>query len=196
MNPTASIVVREQRKGPCYEAMFRHDGQLVKRRVGPAWLERDPASEAWRPRKGRVQPGYFDERRAHVRAAEIVAGYVVEAADIERARREREARGVTFRELANEYLRWLEDVNGAKPSSLRDHRSVFAEPGESYKRGAGTINGHVMAALGDRPAAEITTREIDRLLTKVARTGASPATVNKYRAKITAAFNYGMRERT
>ena len=103
---------------------------------------------------------------------------------------------MTFRELSDEYLRWLEDVKGAKPSSLRDHRSVFAEPGTAYKRGNGTTNGHVMDAIGDRPAAEITTRQIDRLLTRIARTGASPSTVNKYRAKIGAAFNYGMREST
>ncbi len=42
---------------------------------------------------------------------------------------ERRRRGVTFRELAVEYLRWLEDVKGAKPSTLRDHRCVLAEPG-------------------------------------------------------------------
>ena len=194
MAPSASIVVREQHEGPVYQAMFRHGGRLVKRRIGPAWLER--VDGRWLPRRGRVQPGFYDERRAHVRAAEIVAGYVVEAENIEQVKREREERGVTFRELADEYLRWLEDVKGAKPSSLRDHRSVFAEPGTTYKRGNGTINGHVMDAIGDRPAAEITTRQIDHLLTRIARTGASPSTVNKYRAKIGAAFNYEMREST
>ena len=194
MNPSASIAVREQREGPMYAAMFRYRGQLVKRKIGPAWLERVDAE--WKPRRGRVRTGFYDERRAHVRAAEIIAQYVAEAEDIERVKREREQSGVTFREVASEYLRWLEDVKGAKPASLRDHRSVLAEPGESYKRGNGTSNGHVMEALGDRPATEITTREIDRLLSKVARTGASASTVNKYRARISAVFNYGMREST
>jgi hypothetical protein len=39
---------------------------------------------------------------------------------MERDADERRRRGVTFRELAGEYLRWLEDVKGAKPSTLRD----------------------------------------------------------------------------
>jgi integrase len=53
-----------------------------------------------------------------------------------------------------------------------------------------------MAALGDRPASEITTREVNKLLDKVAAGGGSASTVNKYRAVIVAIFNYGMREST
>jgi integrase len=53
-----------------------------------------------------------------------------------------------------------------------------------------------MAALGDRPAAKISTREIEELLRTVSKSGASPSTVNKYRARIAAVFNYGMREST
>ena len=41
-----------------------------------------------------------------------------------------------------------------------------------------------MAALGDRPASKITTREINALLTKVSDDRRSPSTVNKYRAVI------------
>jgi hypothetical protein len=37
-NPSATIVVREHRGRPFYEAKFRHEGQQVKRRIGPAWL--------------------------------------------------------------------------------------------------------------------------------------------------------------
>ena len=44
--PNANIVVREHRGQPFYEAKFRHNGQQVKRRIGPAWLERDPATGA------------------------------------------------------------------------------------------------------------------------------------------------------
>src|SRR5208282_452884 len=109
---------------------------------------------------------------AHVAAAEIVSQYVDDAANVERLERERMQAGATFREVAQEYLSWLEDVKGAKPATLRDHRSVLAEPGATHKRGIGTINGHVMAALGDRPASKITTREINQLLVKVSETGA------------------------
>jgi hypothetical protein len=34
-NPTASIIVREQRGQPFYEAKFRYGGRQIKRRVGP-----------------------------------------------------------------------------------------------------------------------------------------------------------------
>jgi len=192
--PTASLIVREHRGQPFYEAFFRHDGKQVKRRIGPAWLERD--SDDWRPRRGRVGDGFYDDRRAHVAAAGIVAGYVAEAANVERVEHERKTAGVTFRELAREYLSWLEIVKGAKPATLRDHESVLAEPGTAYKRGKGTINGHVMKALGDSPAAKITTRKVEEVLTTVAKTGASPSTVNKYRARIAAVFNYGMSDAT
>jgi integrase len=195
MSPVPSIVIREGRGQAFYEAKFRHQGRQVKRRIGPAWLDRDPDG-GWRPRRGRVSDGFYDERRAHVAAAEIVSAYVADAAEVERVERERKQAGVTFREVAEEYLSWLERVNGAKPSTLRDHRSTLAEAGTPYRRGSGTINGHVMAALGDRPASKITTREINELLTKVSDTGASPSTVNKFRAVIVAVLNYGAKEDT
>jgi integrase len=190
--PTHSLIIVEQRGAVYYEAKFRHDGHQVKRRLGPAWLVCD--GSGWSPRRGRVREGFYDERRAHVKAAAIVAAYVAEAANIEQRRREREALGVTFREVAEDYLRWLEEVKGAKPATLSNHRSVLAEPDTPYRRGNGMVTGHVMRALGDRPAAKITTREVEELLVEVSKTGVSPRTVNKYRAVISAIFNYGMRE--
>jgi hypothetical protein len=71
---------------------------------------------------------------------------------LERDVEERRRPGVTFRELARDYLRWLEEVKGARPSTLRDHGSVLAEPGQAYRRGKGSARGLIMAALGDRPA--------------------------------------------
>jgi integrase len=195
-NPSATIIVREHRGQVFYEAKFRHHGRQVKRRIGPAWLERDPDAGDWRRRRGRIPEGAYDERSAHVAAAQLVARHVTEAADVERVEQERRARGVTFREVAHAYLRWLENVRGAKPSTLVGHRSVLAEPGIPYKRGKGTTAGHVMAALGDRPAAKITTREIEDLLARVSETGASPRTVNKHRNVIAAIFNYGRKPST
>ena len=40
--PNANIIIREHGGQPFYEAKFRHVGRQVKRRIGPAWLERDP----------------------------------------------------------------------------------------------------------------------------------------------------------
>jgi integrase len=195
-SPSASIVVVEQGGRVYFEAKFRYQGRQVKRRIGIAWLERDPATKGWRPRRGRVPAGAYDARRAHVAAAEIVSAYVADATEAERVELERKQNGATFREVAHGYLDWLEKIHGAKPSTLRDHRSTLAEPGTAYRRGSGTINGHVMAALGGRPASKITTREINQLLTKLSDAGTSPGRVNKYRAVISAIFNYGIKEDT
>jgi integrase len=173
---------------------FRYAGQQVKRRIGPAWL-RD-ALGGWVPRRGRVADGYFDERRAHVAAAELVATYVKDFNESERVERERRTRGVTFRELAHGYLEWLEKVRGAKHSTIRSHQSDLAEPGTPHKRGTGVTAGHIMAALGDRPAAQIAPREIETLLRTVAATGVSARTVNRTREIVCAAFNYGVKSTT
>jgi integrase len=190
--PAASLVVREHNGRPFYEAKFRRGRRQVKRRIGPAWLERD--GSGWRRRRGRVAPDAFDERRAHAAAAAIVAMYVEEAADDERLERQRQLDGITFRELSAAYLGWLQEVKAAKPATLRDHSYVLAEPGAPYKRGKGQLLGHVMKAIGDKPARKLTTRDIDALLRTVAATGVSARAVNKTRNIIAAAFNYGMRE--
>jgi integrase len=91
---------------------------------------------------------------------------------------------------------WLKDVEGAKPSTLRDHQSLLAEPGSPRTRGTGVYTGRIMAHLGDLPAKEITVGQIDSLLTSIAGTGASARTVNKTRQLVCAAFNYGMRPKT
>jgi integrase len=191
--PTASLVVREHNGQPFYEAKFRYQGQQVKRRIGRAWLTRNETTNAWVHRHGRVRDGFYDERRAHVRAAELAAAVVAEADKAERIERERRARGVTFREVAHAYLGWLETVRGAKPATLRQHRCDLAEPDEPYKRGVGRTAGHIMRAIGARPAAKVTTAEIEALLASVAGTGAAPRTVNRIREVLCAAFNFAIR---
>jgi hypothetical protein len=158
--PTASLIVCEQHGEVYYEAKFRYRGRQVKRRVGRGWLTKDDAGD-WQPRRGRVAVGYLDERRAHVAAADFVRSHVKDFNETERVERERRTRAVKFRELAHAYLDWLETVRGAKPSTIRSHLSYLAEPGTPYKRGGGVTAGHIMAALGDRPAAKITPAEIE-----------------------------------
>lgn len=53
-NPKASIVVREHGGRPFYEAFWRVQRKQVKRRIGPAWLERDPDVFC---RKASTEPG-------------------------------------------------------------------------------------------------------------------------------------------
>jgi integrase len=193
INPAGALVVVERSDGPIYEAKWRRRGRQVKRRVGPAWLEREAAGEDWRPHRGRMPEGYLDEKRATVRMAELIAEHELRERAIEAGERERHERGVTFRELAAEWLEHLERERGAKPSTLSDYRYMLAEPGTPHRRGQGKSPGHVMAALGDRPAAKVTTREVSAFLRELDDSGVSPRTVNKYRQMLSAIFNYGRR---
>ena len=112
-------------------------------------------------------------------------------------RPQREANApVTFRQIAHSYLDWLTRVKGAKPATLRDHRYLLAEPGAAHRRGSGAHRGMIMAALGDRPAAEVETREINSLLEQVADSDASNRTVNKHRQLICAIYGYASQDAT
>ncbi|MGO9792899.1 MAG: tyrosine-type recombinase/integrase [Solirubrobacteraceae bacterium] len=167
----------------------------MKRRIGPAWLERSEDGTV-RRRRGRVKPGYFDEDSAIVAKARVIQeveeGLAQQAAESLR----KASAPVTFREVANAYLRWLADVKDAKPSTLRDHGYLLAKPGLAHRRGNRSHNGLIMAALGDRPATDVTTREINELLDRVAATGAAPRTVNKHRQLICAIYSFGCRPST
>jgi integrase len=199
--PASWLVVGIARNGePVYEAGWRHrrpDGSLktMKRRLGVAWLERDE-SDALRRRRGRPKPGYLDEHSAIVSKDRLVREVERELA--ERAAAVELAANVppTFRAVAHAYLDWLEQVRGAKPATLRDHRYLLAEPGAPHRRGPSAHSGVIMTALGDRPATGITTRNVNALLADVAATGASPRTVNKHRQLVCAIFSFGCREAT
>ena len=186
--PSYSLQVREQGARTVFDVYFRWPpGRLVKRRVGPAWVTRGIDGD-WRPRRGQPRDDFYDLARAHDRAREIVAEHV--------AATEPRQIGPTFRDLAHEYLRWLEDVRGAKPSTLRDHRSTLSEPDVAVRGGTAKTNGHVMRALGDRPAASVAPREVQDLLATVEKTGAGPRTVNKYREIVLAVYTYAQRPAT
>ena len=196
VGPTGALVVVKRGDGPVYEAKWRRAGRQVKRRVGPAWLERAPDGKDWRPRRGRVPEGYLDEKRATVRMAEIIAEYEQQERAIEAGDRERREHGVSFRELAAEWLEYLERERGAKPSTLRDYRYMLAEPGAPHRRGKGHSPGVVMATFGDRPIAKVTTREISAFLRQLDGSGITPRTVNKHRQVLCAIFNYARRADT
>jgi integrase len=198
------LVVRESQGKPFYDAAWRYEGKQVKRRVGPAWLERD--GDGWRRRRGRVEDGSYDERTAYVEAARLAAEYAVDAADRERVERERRAGGATFREVAEAYLRWLADVKGAKPSTLADYRYALAEPGIPNQRGDGVSGGRIMATLGDLAASKITVHDVERMLASLrnknmkgadGKPGAASArSINKHRAVVSAVYGYGMKDST
>lgn len=194
-NPTARPFIRARATGPFWYAKWSRKGQPVIRALGCAWAE--PAGNGeWKRRRGRSPEGTLTEAEAAERMLEFVREHDAERTRLERDAEERRRRSVTFRELAAEYLRWLEDIKGAKPSTLRDHRLLLAEPGSAYRRGAGVSRGPVIAALGDRPAHEVRTREVEDLLRSIAATGVAPRTVNKTRQLVCAVFSYGMRPST
>ena len=53
-----------------------------------------------------------------------------------------------------------------------------------------------MSALGDRPTADITTRDLSAFLRELDDRGCKPRTVNRFRQLISAAFNYAIRDDT
>jgi hypothetical protein len=75
--PQSWLVVAVARDGTLvYEAGWRHrraDGVLktMKRRLGPAWLERDEVG-GFRRRRGRPKPGFLDEPAAIVAKDRLV----------------------------------------------------------------------------------------------------------------------------
>jgi len=194
--PTGALVVAKSSDGPVYEAKWRRAGRQIKRRVGPAWLERAPDGKDWCPRRGRVPDGYLDEKRATVRMAEMIAEHEQQERAIEAGEQERREHGVSFRELAAEWLEYLERERGAKPSTLRDYRYMLAEPGAPHRRGKGSSPGVVMAAFAERPIAKVTTREISAFLRRLDGSGITPRTVNKHRQVLSAIFNYARRADT
>ncbi len=174
-----------------YEAKWRTtDRKQVKRRLGKAWLEPGPDGQPV-PRRGRIADGYLDERRAYARMHEAMAEHAEARDSVALAAAERERRKHTFRALAHQWLDHVQHVKNIKPSTLRDYRSLLAEPNGQGLRGR-KLRGRIMAALGDTPAHEVTVAQVEALLRAVAGEGVSARTVNKHRETLRTIFNYGM----
>lgn len=196
--PTAFLLVEKRRTGePVWTAKWRSgDGSRTRRRLGVnAWVVPDDGG-GWKPRAGRAPAGWITEFQARRRMSEFVREAEAELA----AARAAEVRAAastavqpTFRALAHEWLDHLRVVQSAKPSTLRDYRSLLAEPGVPYARGTRVTHGRVMAAFGNSAAAEVTTADIERMLAAHAREGVGARSVNKHRQVVAAIFNYGLR---
>ena len=195
-HPTGALVIRQGDDGqPFYEAKWRREGRQVKRRVGPAWLDPAPAG-GWQPRPGRVPSGWFDEKRAIVRMAELVAAHDAAESAIEERERERKLRGATLRELAAEWLDYLKREKGAKPSTLLDYGYMLKDPGTRHRRGGRQSAGRIMQAFGDARLRDVTTSQVAAFLRGLDRSGISPRSVNKHRQVLAAMFSYACREDT
>jgi len=128
--------------------------------------------------------------------AQLIAEHDEQGRAIEAGERERRERGVTFREVAAEWLEHLQHERGAKPSTLSDYRYMRAEPGTPHRRGKGKSPGTIMAAFGDRLAAKITTKDVSSFLRKLDGQGVSPRSVNKSRQALSAIFGFARRADT
>jgi integrase len=131
-----------------------------------------------------------------MRMAQLVAEHDEEATAAEDEARERRDRGVTVRELAAEWLDYLEREKGVKPSTLLDYRCLLTEPGTPRKRGGGHNPGRIMGALGVLRLRSVTTKHVATFLRGLDRDGMSGRSVNKHRQLLSAMFGYACREDT
>ncbi|HLI58641.1 MAG TPA: tyrosine-type recombinase/integrase [Solirubrobacteraceae bacterium] len=187
--------IRQRSTGPFWYGKWSRDGKSVVRSLGRAWAEPDGAG-GWKLKRGRAKGGALTEPQAAARMLELIADHDAQQAALEQSAEERRRRGITFRELAIEWLDYLEQEKQAKPSTLANYRWMLAEPGEPHRRGRGRTPGLLLESLGDRPAREITSRDVSQFLRRLGDDGKSTWTINKYRQVICAAFNFGMREDT
>lgn len=187
--PTGSLVIRAHKERPFYEAKWRDSRRnQCKRRLGPAWLDPDGAG-GWRKPKGRVRPGYLDERRAHVEMAEVIEEHEVEL------RRAPENREATFDDAVAAWLEHLQHEKRVKPSTLADYEVMLAQPkrlrGKEKQRGA-----RIMRDFGGRRLAAIETADVRRFLAGLDREKISARTVNKHRQVLHGIFEYARRSDT
>ncbi len=132
--PTGHVFRVERARGPAWYMKYRlPDGRQVQRKLGPAWAER-----------GRPPAGYFTKRLAEDALRQV----------LDEARRGTlpgtVRTGATFADAAAEYLRYIEQDRGRKPSTLRGYRSA--------------IQAHLLPAFGELPVEEVTTAAIEQWL--------------------------------
>jgi len=166
--------------------------KLIQRRLGLAWQERDETG-AWCKRRGRCPEGWLDERAANIAAVAAMEVHAREMAASERERRKAAEASVSVRELSKQWLEWLREVRGAKPSTVADYTFLLREPNHPHRRGGGSSPGRIMAAFGDRRASEVSARDIGAFLRSLDRVGLSARNVNKHRQVLAAMFSYGCR---
>ena len=137
------VLVRQGAKDKTYwDAYWRYRvGQVgswkqKKRRLGLAWQEAD-GNGGWRKRRGRCVEGWLDERAATLAAVAAMEAHAKELEDQADSDSRAAAELKTVRALAREWLSWLSEVWGAKPSTVKDYGFLLREPGVPHKRGAG-----------------------------------------------------------
>jgi integrase len=178
-------------------------GTQVKRRLGPAWLERgvsrDPRRasrfEGWVRRRGRAVGGALTEQRALGLIPDVI-----EEAEALRA----EARVAyesedppLFEEISEDWLLHRITVGGIKRTTQLNYEAMLRRPDAPAKKRGRAPAARLMAKWGGREAASITTREVARWLTELDRDPAlTPRAVNLYRQVMLSIYVHACREDT
>ncbi|MBN8870088.1 MAG: site-specific integrase [Solirubrobacterales bacterium] len=187
--PRGALVVYETKGGePRYRAKWRdRTGRQCSPTIGPAWLTRK--EERWVRRSGRPDSGFYDEQRAYLRMAELIAEHdaaLPQPGDPE---------SVPFEELAEAWLEFLSHGGRAKPSTLHDYRTMLAHPGPCA-RGGRERKARIMREFARRNATAITTGEVAAFLDRLVVEGLKARNVNRHRQALHAVFAFGMRPGT
>ncbi len=142
VKPISGHVFRVQgKRGTRWYAKYRlPDGRQVQKALGPAWTQR-----------GRPADGYFTKRTAEAWLRDVLdQAHKGTLPGMVRT-------GATFADAAAEWLRYVEQERGRKPSTLADYRSV--------------VRAHFLPAFGDQPLERITGETIERWLAEQLREG-------------------------
>jgi hypothetical protein len=166
--------------------------QIMK--LEPTGIE--PVTSCLQTDEGDAEARRYDEKQATVRMAELIAEHAHATAAAEDELREQRECGVTVRELAAEWLDYLEREKGVKPSTLLDYRYLLSEPGTPHKRGGGRSPGRLLAAFGDMRLRNVATQHVATFLRGLDGVGMSARWVNMHRQVVSAMFGYACRDDT
>ncbi len=131
-DPSGHVFRVDRARGPVWYAKYRlPDGRQVQKKIGPAWADR-----------GRPPEGYFTRRTAEAWMQDVLA----------QARRGTlpgmRSPAVTFAEAAEEWMRFIEQDRGRKPSTVKDYRNV--------------LRSRLLPTFGERPIDSITPQDIEQ----------------------------------
>ena len=185
LRPTGNLLIVVRDGGPVYYAKWRDPTRRqVKKRLGPAWVV--PAGDGWKKRRGRPFDGYLDERAAMVAMDHAIQAHAATLA------RPKPRRPKLFDEAAVGWLEYLENVAGAKPSTLSDYRYMLAPANRTPRKRGRAGSGRIHSAFGGRTLESITTIDVKRWLEGLDREDISPRTVNKHRQVVASIFEFAI----
>jgi integrase len=173
---------------PVYYAKWR-DGtrRQVKRRLGPARLDRD--GDDWKRLEAATgtNTGGLSRRASCNRRDGLCDSGARQELAVPKP-----IRDYSFAEAAQAWLHHLEHVEGVKPSTLVDYRYMLVAPDTpALLRGRKPI-GRIMQVLGARPLNSIVTRDVKRWLQTLDSADISPRTINKHRQVLASVFEYAI----